>query len=240
MDKMYHQLAEWWPLLSPPEDYADEAAFFLLLFAEVTGSRPATLLELGSGGGNNALHMKSAFASATLVDLSSEMLEVSRRLNPGCEHIPGDMRSVRLERAFDAVFIHDAIDYMATEANLRAAMDTAFVHCKPGGIALFVPDHVRETFVDYTEHGGADGEGRAIRYLEWGYDPDPTDNTCVVEYVLLLRKDGHDVVIESDQSVYGLFDTDEWLLWLEEAGFSASFVIDEYERQVFVGRKPSA
>jgi hypothetical protein len=46
---------------------------FLTLFAEITAQRPATLLELGSGGGNNALHMKAAFASVTLVDLLREI-----------------------------------------------------------------------------------------------------------------------------------------------------------------------
>lgn len=47
----------------------------------------------------------------TLVDLSPEMLTTSCALNPECEHLPGDMRTVRLGRLFDAVFIHDAIIY---------------------------------------------------------------------------------------------------------------------------------
>jgi hypothetical protein len=235
---MYHALAEWWPLLSPPEEYAPEAAFFLSAFAEVTSGREATLLELGSGGGNNALHMKAAFASVTLADLAPEMLAISRRLNPDCEHRVGDMRSLRLGRTFDAVFIHDAIDYMATEADLRTAIETAFIHCKPGGMALFVPDNVRETFEPSTEHGGSDGDGRAIRYLEWSYDPDPSDHTCVTEYVLVMRQEGQTTVTEHQHSLYGLFDTGEWRTLLEEAGFSASVLIDDYERHVFAARKP--
>jgi hypothetical protein len=39
----------------------------------------------------------------TLVDLSEEMLVVSRQLNPECQHHQGDMRTVRLGRTFDAV-----------------------------------------------------------------------------------------------------------------------------------------
>ena len=34
----------------------------------------------------------------TLVDLSEEMLAVSRELNPECEHLQGDMRTLRLGR----------------------------------------------------------------------------------------------------------------------------------------------
>lgn len=111
--KLYSELAEWWPLMSRPAEYAEEAAFFAqsLLAA---GDHPArTLLELGSGGGNNASHLKQQF-EMTLVDPSVGMLAVSRALNPDCEHLQGDMRTVRLDRQFDRVFIHDAICYMTT------------------------------------------------------------------------------------------------------------------------------
>ena len=40
------------------------------------------------------------------------MLELSRTLNPDCEHLEGDMRTLRLGRTFDAVLIHDAVMYM--------------------------------------------------------------------------------------------------------------------------------
>ena len=46
------------------------------------------------------------------------------RLNPGVAHHVGDMRSVRLGETLDAVLVHDAIDYMTTEVELRAAFET--------------------------------------------------------------------------------------------------------------------
>ena len=139
MHKMYDDLAHWWPLLSPLDDYADEAAFFGQVLA--SGSLPPTpsLLELGCGGGNNAFYLKKMFSHVTLSDLSPNMLAVSRALNPDCEHVDGDMRTLRLGRVFDAVFIHDAIDYMTTLADLRQAMETAFVHCQASGVALWCP-----------------------------------------------------------------------------------------------------
>ena len=142
--RFYGDLAPWWPLISPVEDYAEEAAEFAdLLASAAIGVRD--VLELGSGGGSNAAHLTSRFAM-TLVDLSQPMLEVSRRRNPQCTHQQGDMRTVRLGRDFDAVFVHDAVDYMTSEADLRRAMDTAFIHCRPGGLALFVPDDIRGDF----------------------------------------------------------------------------------------------
>lgn len=95
LPKMYGELARWWPLLSPVEDYADEAAFYWRLFEHACERRPRTLLELGSGGGSNALFLKR-HAALTLVDPAAGMLAESRRLNPECEHVAGDMRTVRL------------------------------------------------------------------------------------------------------------------------------------------------
>jgi hypothetical protein len=40
------------------------------------------------------------------------MLEISKSLNPDCEHIVSDMRALRLNRQFDVVFVHDAVEYM--------------------------------------------------------------------------------------------------------------------------------
>ena len=138
LPRLYRELSDWWPLLSAPEDYAEEAAWYRSAILEASQREVRTLLELGSGGGNNASHLKAHF-EMTLVDLAAGMLAVSRELNPECEHVQGDMRSVRLERQFDAVFIHDAVDYMATKADLKAAMRTAYIHCAPGGVALFAP-----------------------------------------------------------------------------------------------------
>jgi trans-aconitate methyltransferase len=216
--KLYRELAEWWPLLSPPGEYADEAAFYERALVESATRQLTTLLELGSGGGNNASYLKARF-TMTLVDASPGMLAVSRRLNPECEHVQGDMRDVRLGRRFDVVFVHDAICYMTSEADVKAVIATASAHCEPGGAALFAPDHVRETFAPSTDHGGSDGGGRGLRYLEWTWDPDPADNLYLVDFAYLLRERDGSVRAEHDRHVEGLFSRDDWLRWLTDAGF---------------------
>jgi hypothetical protein len=239
---MYKEFASWWHLLSGPEDYAEEATFYREAIIGNCTAQPITLLELGSGGGNNASHLKATF-KMTLVDLSANMLAVSRSLNPECEHIQGDMRSVRLGREFDAVFIHDAIGYMRTESDLCRAIETAFIHCRPGGVALFAPDYTREGFRPTTSHGGHDGEGRGMRYLEWSYDPHPADTTYTVDFAFLLR-DGEEVRCEYDRHVCGLFLYEDWLRLITNAGFWAKAVPFEHSEVepgttfVFVGVKP--
>ncbi|NJL93976.1 MAG: hypothetical protein HC915_09720 [Anaerolineae bacterium] len=148
------------------------------------------------------------------------------------------MRTVRLERTFDVVLVHDAIDYMTSLDDLRAALETVFVHCKRGGLALLVPDHLRETFQPSTEHGGEDGEGRSLRLLEWTYDPDPSDDRVTVDYVFVLREDGQPVRVVHDQHENGLFSQVDWLRLLSELGFVAKPVEDPFGRVLFLVHKP--
>jgi trans-aconitate methyltransferase len=171
----------------------------------------------------------------TLTDLSSDMLEQSRPINPDCEHLQGDMRSLRLDRQFDAVFVHDAVCHLTTPDDLRSCMQTALIHCKPGGVALFMPDNVREQFKPAVHHGGHDGEGRSLRYFEWTFDPDPADTSYTVDMVYLLRDGAGPVRVEHETLVMGLFSRDEWLAWLASAGFSARRVEDPWGREVFIG-----
>lgn len=236
--RMYDEMADWFHLLTPPADYAGEADFLLgVLKAHVDGPLE-TLLELGSGGGNTASHLKAHLA-LTLTDMAPAMLRLSRALNPECEHLEADMRTARLGRTFDAVLIHDAVMYMATEADLGAALETAFMHCRPGGAAVLAPDCVRETFQPSTSHGGHDGDGRALRYLEWSYDPDPGDTSYLTDFAILLREGDSDVRVRYDRHVMGLFGRDQWLALLRTVGFQGHALDDPTGRTVFVGVRPA-
>jgi SAM-dependent methyltransferase len=237
---LYGELAPWFHLLTSPEqeDYAEEAALVLGLLREHVDGPLETLLELGSGGGNMASHLKRDLR-LTLTDLSPRMLDESRAINPQAEHLVGDMRTLRLGRTFDAVLVHDAISYLLTEADLRAAFETAFVHLRPGGAAVFAPDNIREAFETGTKEGGNDGrDGRALRYLEWTIDPDPADTTYHVDFAMLLREADGSVQVRHDLHVLGLFSRRTWLDLLADVGFEALTLSDPWERDVFVGKRP--
>jgi SAM-dependent methyltransferase len=255
---MYTDLARWWPLLSPPEDYIADAAMIAGLLraglvdderladVELSAESPPspaakpTLCELGSGGGHNAFYLARDF-DLTLVDLAKPMLEVSRRLNPHAEHILGDMRTVRLGRVFDAMLVHDAIDYMLSEDDLNAVFATARAHLAPGGVAVFMPDHVRESFEPGTHHGGTDAaDGSGIRYLEWTWDPDPTDTSAHTEYTLVTRDADGTIDVVTESHVFGLFPIGTWTDLLRGNSFAATPVTEHSGspgggRTVFVG-----
>lgn len=233
---MYSALATWWPLFSAPADYADEAAAFAALLPAGGGARPR-VLELGSGGGNLASHLK-AHASLTLVDLAPEMLAVSRGLNPDLEHLQGDMRSVDLGQTFDTVLIHDAVMYNTTPGDLQSTIATAARHCRVGGTVIMAPDCTRESYEPDTTHGGEDGaDGRSARYLSWSFDPDPSDSHFETVYTFVMRDVDGAVRVEVDRHVEGFFSEAEWIRWLAEAGIEARCHFDAWDRPVFVGTR---
>jgi trans-aconitate methyltransferase len=234
--RLYSDLAPWFHLLTAPSSYVEEADFAHKTLIEASSSPIKTLLELGSGGGNNAFHLKAHF-DLTLTDISPAMLERSHSINPECEHVKGDMRSLRLGREFDAVFVHDAVCHLTTREDLLACLRTAFVHCKPGGVALFMPDFVKERFRSGVHHGGHDGEGRSLRYMEWSFDANPADTVYTNDFIYMLREGAGPVRVEHDTHVMGLFGREEWLATLSESGFRARMIEDPYEREVFVAVK---
>ena len=251
--RLYSELAEWWPLVDDPADYAEEAGVYADRLQEACDGPIGSLLELGCGGGNTALHLKRRFRRLLLTDLSPEMLAVSRALNPECEHQVGDMRTLRLGRSFDAVFVHDAVCYMTTEADLRRAMETAWAHCRPGGAVLFQPDYVRENFRAAASAGGCDepppsgsvgGGARGLRYLEWVWDPDPGDTEYLADFAFLLRERGGSVRSVHERHVEGLFARGRWLDLLAEVGFEPRCVplvvegVEPGRHEMFVGRRP--
>ena len=219
--KLYNELADWWPLLSAPEDYEEEVNIYISLIRKYH-SNVRTSLELGCGGGNNAYYLKKHF-KIILTDVSQAMLDVSKRINPDCEHLLGDMRTLRLAQKFDLVFIHDAICYITEEKGLMEVFKTARHHLAPGGVVFIMPDEFKESYVPATTCGGHDRGDRGLRYLEWTYDPDPADSRVTVEYAYIMRDEKGKVYHEHDQSEYGLFPQRTWQELLNRSGFNVHF-----------------
>ena len=84
--------ASWWPVLSPPQDY-DELAVLLMGVMQQGLTRPLkSFLELGSATGHLGSHVPEQI-ELVLNDIQPEMLEISRKICPGREHVCGDLRT---------------------------------------------------------------------------------------------------------------------------------------------------
>jgi len=239
-NRLYDDLADLFPLLTPREEYAEEAEYWRRALRDTLGPGRHEVLELGVGGGHNLSHLTSDF-QATAVDISERMLALSRRLNPGVEHIVGDMRTVRLGRRFKAVLIHDAISYMLTEDDLRATFHTAAAHLEPGGVIVTSPDRFRDTFVPPAIGQAIHSDGETeLTYFAYTYDPDPEDTTIETIMFYVIRN-ASGLRTEQDRHVNGLFPLQTWIDLLNEAGFEVEQrpyvrMPDSNQGILFVGR----
>lgn len=219
--KLYDHYAEWWPLLSPPEEYQEEAGLFWEIISRNKNDIKIAL-ELGSGGGSNAFHLKK-YCHWTLADISSEMLKVSHNLNPECEHIAGDMRTLDLGRTFDLVFIHDAISLITNLEDLRMVIKVAKQHLRDGGLLFIAPDYFQETYQSDSDCGGYDKDGKGLRYLEWSHDENPKDHLVQVEYVYVFKDEDGVITTDHESTVNNAFPMKLWKSLIEELDFSVAF-----------------
>jgi SAM-dependent methyltransferase len=217
--RLYGDLASLWVLFSPPEEYAEEVETFRARFRRHGVPEGGTVLHLGSGGGSVDWHLKQSYR-LTGVDISEEMIAQARRLNPEVEYVRGDIRDVRLGRAFDAILVHDAISYMTSVDELRAVYRTAAAHLGPDGVMIALPEELKTRLPSLEATAETRVVGSTIlTVLETHYDPNPLDHSFENVYVFLIRE-GDELRVEVDRHVVGAFELDEFLEAMRAAGFS--------------------
>jgi len=221
--RLYNDLAWLWPMWGDAVgEYTDWCDFVTGLIRNYSEREAKTILNMGCGGGKNALNLKRDF-QVTGIDLSETMLAQAAELNPECEFIHADMRTCSLGREFDCVLIDDSVSYMASRSELAAAFQVAYQHLGPGGVMVVSPDDTTETFEqNRTRVSHAESRTKPdnidVVFVENSHDPDPTDETYEGTMVYLIREDGN-LRVETDRHILGLFPLEVWRETLRETGF---------------------
>lgn len=242
----YNEMAWTEDLLADPADYEDEVMVCVDLIKRTAVEPPKTLLHLGSGAGGHDWIFKRHF-KVTGVDLSLGMLNKARAVHPDIAYIEDDMRTVRLNRQFDAVVIPDSIDYMASLDDLRQALETAAMHLKTGGVLLVV-GKTKETFQNNNFSYTGERDGVHVTLLENNYINPFIPNTYEATFVYLIRQRG-ELTVHTDHQVLGLFPLATWETLFRDVGLileteDLNGVYDpyllgdgEYPLTIFLGQK---
>jgi ubiquinone/menaquinone biosynthesis C-methylase UbiE len=242
----YNELAWTEDLLADPANYEGEVAGYVDLIKRTAAEPPSTLLHLGSGAGGHDWIFKRHFI-VTGVDLSLGMLNKARVTHPDIEYLEGDMRTLRLNRQFDAVAIPDSIDYMASLDDLRQAIQTAAAHLKTGGVLLVVAK-TEETFQNNNFAYTGEKDGVHVTLFENNRINPFRPNTYEATFVYLIRQQG-ELTIHTDHQVLGLFSQATWEKLFNDAqltmqktnlnGIYDQYLLGdgEYPLTIFVGQK---
>lgn len=128
------------------KDYPGESRFVLEQLHRLVTTRPLNILDLGCGTGAHAVEFARMGNRVAGVDLSSEMIRLAQlrgkdlpdAIRNSLEFSPGDVRTVRIARKFDAVVsLFHVIGYMTTDDDVTNMLNTARAHLEKGGAFLF-------------------------------------------------------------------------------------------------------
>jgi len=243
----YSDLAWTESIVTSPDESAEETELFVKVIKENSNIEVRTLLHLGCGAGANDYTFKMHF-SVTGVDISDGMLEIAEKRNPEVTYVYGDMREIDLNECFDAVAIPDSIGYMTTIEDLRAAINTACKHLRPGGVLLIVA-HTSEGFRENNFAYTGSKEDIDVTIFENNYVSKSDRTIYEATFVYLIRQKGK-LVIYTDCHTLGVFTRATWIALLTDAGLEIKqikmdhsfdrFILGEgqYPLLVFICIKP--
>jgi SAM-dependent methyltransferase len=217
---LYGRLAWVFPILGPQKTYLKETALFSRLIRAQALRPVKTFLHLGCGAGHNDFIFKRSF-KLTGIDLSPAMLRRAKKLNPEAVYRRADMRTVRLNRAFDAVAAVDSLDYITTRKDLRSVFRTAYRHLNPGGVLFFLLETTKESFrPNRVTSWTTQASGLTGAFIELSFASGRAATTYEKAMVFLIRK-GTKVKVYTDLHRFGLFRREQVLKLLRETGFKA-------------------
>jgi SAM-dependent methyltransferase len=126
------------------KDYPTECDLIERIFQTYGDGAVRSVLDLGCGTGNHAISLAARGYEVVGVDRSESMLAHARRKlgDLGGNGRPvvqeGDIRSVDLQRRFDAALMMFAVlGYQLEDSDVLSAIRNARRHLRPGGLLLF-------------------------------------------------------------------------------------------------------
>ncbi len=234
---LYRDLAHYYDLIYSWKDYAKEASILKGLISEYKESSGNRLLDVACGTGHHTEHLRDDYA-CTGVDVNEEVLEIAREHVENVEFIRADMTTLNLGKKFDVITcLFSSIGYVKTYPRLRKTLQNFARHLVKGGVALIEPFFTKDVYLVgspfMTTYDGDDVKIARLNVSEIDGD------VSVMEMHYLIAEKGVGVRHFVDRHEVGLFEIDETLEIMGEAGFDARFLREGAlsSRGLYVGLK---
>jgi SAM-dependent methyltransferase len=131
------------------------------------------LLDIGCGTGKSFIPMLGRGYEVVACDLSPSMVERAREKARDVEVVVADMRQLPRLGAFDLITcLDDAVNYLTSPGELRAAMRGFARNLGPGGVALFDANTLTTYGTAFASDSALDRDGAFICWRGEA-DPDP-------------------------------------------------------------------
>ena len=144
------------------------------------------------------------------------MLKNARKLNPQLKYRKGDMRTVRLKEQFDAIMLHDSVNYMLTRSDPKKVFCTAYVHLKPGGVLwtrIEEYNRIQQNRLKFSTR-----KEKISKLCLLSTTMTPTRGN-LSGYIYLSYRKNKRLEICTDRHIRGIFKLATWFLVIRKAGF---------------------
>jgi len=202
------EYADQYDLLYSDKDYEAECDLLEEVFRRYGDGKIQTILDLGCGTGNHSIPLAKRGYEVTGVDISSNMLahaqsKVNALLSAPCAmpvFVEGDIRTLNLNRTFDAVLMMFAVlSYQLTNDDVLAALRTVRRHLNPDGLLVcdvwYGPAVLAIRPSDRTKIISA-SNGKVVRIASPRLDVE--NNICEVSYQVRKLKEDQVVIIANE------------------------------------------
>lgn len=234
---MYGDFAGFYDLIYNFLDYEKTAKKIKKLIKKHKKVKGNKLLDVACGTGRHLSFLKNVF-ECTGIDISNEMLDLAREKYNGIRFLQANMVNFDLNEKFDAIIcLFSSIGYVRTYENLKKTVHNFANHLKPGGVLIIEPWLTKSIAID----GLASMDTYSSENIKIARQSVSKIEGDIIRFDMhyLVAKKGEDVTYFKDRHELGLFDTDQTVKIMQNAGFETKFLKKglEVKRGLFIGIK---
>ena len=234
---IYRNQAKYYDLIYSFKDFSKDAKKIIDLISKHREIKGNELLEIACGTGEHLKYLKKKYKCVG-IDINQGMLDVAKKKVKGVKFKRANMINFDLDKEFDIITcLFSSIGYVKTKDNLRKTINNFAKHVKKGGLVLIEPWFTKKAYRPGFPH------------MTTYQDDTIKIARCVVSEVKgnVSVMDMHYLVAEKDKKVkhfvdrheLGMFEKDETLKIMNEAGFKVKYLKQGLmkDRGLFIGIK---
>jgi SAM-dependent methyltransferase len=218
----YRELAKYYDFIYQFRDYRKEVRVLKDIIRRNKRIQGTSLLDVGCGTGKHIQELRDEF-DCTGIDYSEAMLEQARRNASGIEFRQADMEDFDLGREFDVILcLGSGIGYVRTYPRLARTLRNFAGHLHAGGVAIIEPWFSKPAWKKGSVHVRT-CESDDLKIARVGFS-DLRGSDSVYDERIVVAEKGKGISYYRDRQVMGLFDREEFLRLMREAGFRPRYL----------------
>jgi len=219
---MYDEFAGVYDTLMDDYDYDAWSAHYLALIRGALGELPVRCVECACGTGSLTVRFAATGMKMVGVDLSAAMLrraeEKARKWGVEAAFVRQDMKKLTLPRRVGAVLATcDGVNYLTTEADVRAFFAAAYEALLPGGVLCF--DCSSRHKLEEAMGDSFFGEERDGLAMLWQNTLNKESHVLTMDVTFFLREEDGRYRRFREEHHQRAHSEQEMLAWLRDAGF---------------------